>query len=910
MTIKKLLCYSCVLVYILLPLLPVSAGTTGKIVGSVTDAKTGEPLPGVNIIVEGTTLGAATNTKGDYMILNVTPGVYSLRASMIGYTPMVVQQARVTLDLTTTVNFPLTSTVIELEEVVTVTAERPLIQKDVTSSVNIVNQDLIETMPVEDYTEVLALNPGITRDFRGFHLRGGREREVVFEVDGIPVQEPNYGTSYSGISVLSLNNTAISEMVVQSGGFNAEYGNAQSGVVNIITREGGETFHGSLNAETELDLDEGKKGRDYHTGFRKYRLNLSGPVPHLPQLKYFLSTEIITADDGFPSRERTPSELNELNVTGKLTYQMTPQIKLTLSSVFSDKEYSLYDVRRKPFPDTFQLRDTNVKNFSVNFNHALSHDTYYNVLLGYSRTHYNAAQRDKRYDITQSWDWNTYSGSGDTLFSHWAIDTRDTITVLRGDTLELMRDNNLFRYSEMITYLGEANITKQAGKHHQFKGGLEIHVYDVEYEAVWYFAALPFTYCYGLGQDELFLPDIKPKSYSIYVQDKMEFEGVIANVGLRFDAFDPDAEIPSDSYRPYYDFPPTGPPTPTTPDTFWVGPEKDIPTPRDWVRASTKYSISPRLGVSHPVTDRDKLHFTYGHYHQMPEFYLLYRNYNYSYDIWALGPNADLKPEKTVSYEIGVEHLLSDSWLVNVTAFFKDIDNLVEEYLANDPRDPEFQEAMEDSTDPPLDWPYWYIADNAAWGKVKGLEFYLLKQASPRDHISLNLSYTYMIARGKSSNYHEGFLRDLRNEVPPVKDFYLDWDQRHTVSLNLDYRVPGNYGLSLLFRYGSGTPYTGYTGWFGESRSPVENNERLPETFTVDLKLNKMFRVSSNMSANVYILVDNLLDRENVYRFDDTNILIPMVEYLHETGDFSGPYDDPTVFGSHREIKGGVSFSW
>jgi len=770
-----------------------------------------------------------------------------------------------------------------------------------TTSVNIVNQELIESVPVENYSEILALNPGITRDFRGFHIRGGREREVVMEVDGIPIQEPNYGTSYSGVASLSLSNAAISEMVVQSGGFNAEYGNAQSGVINIVTQEGRDAFHGAVSTESELDIDDGKDGRDYHTGFRAYRLNLSGPVPQVPQVRYFLSTEYLAADDGFPSRERTSSELDDVNLTGKLTCQITPQMKLVLSTVLSDKEYQLYEVRRKEFPETFQVRDTNVRNFSANFNHALGQDTYYNVLMGYSRTEYNAAQPGKRYDITRSWDWNTYSGPGDTINSPWAIDTRDTFSVIRGDTLfGLMKNNNLFRSFESVTYLGEANITKQAGKHHQLKAGLETQVYDVEYAAIWYFAANPFIYCYGQGLDDLYLPDIKPKSASLYVQDKMEYERVVANPGLRFDAFDPDAKVPSDPFRPYYDIP----------DSLWAGPEHDIPIPREWKKASIKYSVSPRLGISHPITDRDKLHFTYGHYYQMPEFYLLYRNYNYSFDQLALGPNADLEPEKTISYEMGVEHLLSDLWLVDMTAFFKDIDNLVEESAANDPRDPEYQEAMEDSTDPPLGFPYWYIPENAAWGEVKGLECHLLKQASPTDHFGLNLSYTYMVAKGKSSNYHEGFMRDLRSEVAPVKNFYLDWDQRHTVSLHLDYRVPDNFGASLLFRYGSGTPYTGYTGWFGESRSPVENNERLPETFVVDMKINKLLKITPKLSANVYLLVDNLFDRENVYRFDDTNIWIPMVAYLHETGDYSGPYDDPTVFGSHREIKGGVAFSW
>ena len=211
------------------------AGTTGKIVGRITDASTGEALPFVNVIIMGTNSGAATDIDGYFAILNVPPGTYEVKASAIGYNSVTMQNVKVSIDLTTDINFELSSTSIELSEEVVVVATKPLIQKDLTSSTAIVGDELISELPVTDISDVLSLQSGIViSGDGGLHLRGGRAGQVTYQIDGVPVTD-----SYDGSTIVDVNSSAVQELQVISGAFNAEYGQALSGVINLVTKDGG-----------------------------------------------------------------------------------------------------------------------------------------------------------------------------------------------------------------------------------------------------------------------------------------------------------------------------------------------------------------------------------------------------------------------------------------------------------------------------------------------------------------------------------------------------------------------------------------------------------------------------------------------------------------------------------------------
>ena len=217
------------------------AGTTGKISGKVVD-ENNQPLIGCNIVVKGTSLGAATDIKGEYFILNIPPGKYDLTASMIGYSTVTVEGTLVMVDLTAKTNFFLKPETIE-GDVITVTAEKPTVRLDQTSMSAVVSSEDIENLPVTDVGDVIELQAGIVRDPNGgFHVRGGRSSEVSFWVDGVATTD-----SYDGSSGLEIENAGIQEVQVISGTFNAEYGQAMSGIVNVVTKDGGLNYQGNLD---------------------------------------------------------------------------------------------------------------------------------------------------------------------------------------------------------------------------------------------------------------------------------------------------------------------------------------------------------------------------------------------------------------------------------------------------------------------------------------------------------------------------------------------------------------------------------------------------------------------------------------------------------------------------------------
>ena len=208
------------------------AGTTGKLAGRVTAKESGEPLIGANVMIEGSVLGAATDLDGNFYILQIPPGTYSIRFSMIGYQSLVINDVRMMVDLTNTANGALAESAVGLEEVV-VQAERAMIQTDVTYSQANISSEEVDMLPVEEFEDVLALQAGVVMTGGEIHVRGGRGGEISYMIDGISVTDP-YN---SGVAV-EIENNAIQELQFISGTFNAEYGQAMSGIVNIVTKDG------------------------------------------------------------------------------------------------------------------------------------------------------------------------------------------------------------------------------------------------------------------------------------------------------------------------------------------------------------------------------------------------------------------------------------------------------------------------------------------------------------------------------------------------------------------------------------------------------------------------------------------------------------------------------------------------
>jgi carboxypeptidase-like protein/TonB-dependent receptor-like protein len=202
-----------------------SAGTNGKIMGKIVDFRS-EPLPGVAVTISGTRLGTTSDPDGRYFIMQVKPGTHEVRAQLIGYSTVIVQGVRVNIDLTSEVNFKLSEKSLTVESVV-VTATRPDIEKDVTSSQTIVDGSRASEMPVSQILDVLGYEPGVAvSENNELTIRGGGPSEVRFQVDGMERVDALTRKAHT-----KLNQVLVSEVTVLTGGFNAEYGNVRSGMI-------------------------------------------------------------------------------------------------------------------------------------------------------------------------------------------------------------------------------------------------------------------------------------------------------------------------------------------------------------------------------------------------------------------------------------------------------------------------------------------------------------------------------------------------------------------------------------------------------------------------------------------------------------------------------------------------------
>lgn len=868
------------------------AGTTGKIAGTVKDAQTGEPLIGVNVLIEGTTMGNSTDLEGYYVILNVPPGKYSLVASAIGYNRKKVTDVVVSVDLTTKVDFALTQTAVEIQEVV-VTAERTGVKKDLTSSEARVNADQIQNMPVQEVHEVLTLQSGVTVDKGGaIHIRGGRTSEVAYWVDGVSISDV-----YDGGQAVQVDNNSVQELQVISGTFNAEYGEAMSGIVNIVTKDGGQDYHGSITTYIgdyvtsgggsyggrEVYFD-GRSAPPIFSDFTFYNLNkvrptdtrnvefsLSGPVPEIPALTFYASGRYYYSDGWLYGNHvvytdgsldtNTIKVIPDLNRPGaatlvindnpvpmnnrkrfsgqvKLSYQFSPQMKLNLSALGSRIDFRDYNHDWIYNPDGDVNKFDRGYDVSAQWTHALNPTSFYTVnasffFKGFKEYLYEDPF-DKRYFPNPFYD--------------------PTIRIESQREFRKIGTNLHHFQRRTETRVLKADYTNQINKLHQLKTGIETKLHRLYFKD---FDIIPVNVP-GQGWVGSIPADTTPAfqeytatpfQFSAYIQDKLEYENMIVNVGVRFDYFNSKGEILAD---------------PSDPNVYIPRKSENRNLPlrerlaKWYKKASPKSSISPRFGISYPITDQGILHFSYGHFLQIPSFIHLYQKPGYKVteasSLQGVFGNPDLNPQKTVMYEFGLQQQLTDEINFDLTGFYRD----TRDWVSTSTRIPV-------GDDPEGAATFYTIFINRDYANSRGITFTMDKRHS--DWWSLNFSYTFQIAEGNNSNPDEEQGAQQDNKEPTRVLTPLDWDQRHTANMTFGFGPTHDWGVFVIGRYGSGLPYTPAINQAEAQGQDVarvlpKNSRRRPATYNIDLRLFKNMRIAP-FNAQFFVKVFNLLDTRN-----------------------------------------------
>lgn len=994
------------------------AATTGRLAVRVRDGQ-GRPLEFVNIVVmQGNSriTGGQTNEKGVAIIINIPPGAYTVKFSLIGYQAQTFQDVRIQVDQTANLAPIMNRAGIQMAAV-TVQAKEDKVGSDQVGSAKQISMQGLADAAVTDVTDIISMQSGVTNIGGELHIRGGRSNEVNYTVDGMSVSDP-----VDGGATLQVDTDAISDMKVMTGGFPAEYGNAQSGVINIVTKDGDANFSGKLEYNTDHFLPENNKIFDNRNS-DVMKFAIGGPVLPMSsqEMKERFTFYLNGAGEWLDGRMKDyyiadPNSDFSLNGRSLLenvypVYDPYEGRNSVLGVDISNRNYNSYNVN---------LKSKYVIDSNQNVTFAARGDRSYNHLFGeygtdfswrYANQHFaedetvqrqyigtydrvfNAAMnlkvkasyyqkdsytgpkgvdRNNYMYLTEdpnnvsasfvdnvltgrSYGYDSVDSDGDGVYDIGFLPSSDW--VYRLESVEIPRSVPGFKapgtiYPNFVddtttTLSGRADFEWQLNETHLAKTGLEVIKHHIRKNQLQNFLSVnerrrqeylrgifnvanfdvnnydpdnPPAELYALlsavdtptSSSDL-VPIYKPQDYyaaakaasgsrdgyeadpyqmAYYLQDKMEWEGMIVNAGLRFDFWylGSGYSVLKDSGA--YDF-----------RAF---------------KSSDRFQmmVSPRLGVSHPITDRDVLRFAYNYQNQLPQMQYIFtsktpQDANDSDTTIRVG-NPNLEPQITVTYEVGLSHQLSDDYVLDMTAYYKNLYNYVNTMKERS----EIEQTI-----------FWYRYYSDDYGSARGIDMQIEKMLS--NFNTWSVSYSLAWAQGNNSD------TIIQDESTNLREFPLDWDIRHNINASYTFRIGRgeeyfipftNYILpfddvsaSISWTFASGTPYTPQS--MEGSNMLDTNSKRKKPTQSADLRITKGISLPNKMNVRVFLDVENLFKNKNIYTVysktgspsedgvdledDQINYTYPEVAYA-----YSLAMKNPTYVNNFRSVTLGVSFNF
>jgi len=923
----------------------INAQTTGKISGRILNGDNNIPMAGANVILLPDYSGTSADEEGHFNLINISPGEYTVKVMMIGFETIIIENVIVSVNRTTSLDVKMNQTMIEGKEVV-IYATKLSRKKDQTGTIKNISSDEMEILPVEDLSAVVNMQAGVVAG----HFRGGRIDEVSYLIDGVPVND-----AFEGISAVSnLEVEAVKDLEVITGTFNAEYGNAMSGVVNAVTKDGGNQFEANINTGLSTYITNNERNGDkVYIGLDPFgmnsntdlKLNLSGPIikdkihyfinyrvqninGHLNGLRRFNTWDLSNFYDQDSSNwisENTGDGVyvamntdDYESLMGKLSFNYG-NIKFSFMRNINNGLSQSYNHLYKYNPDGRPHEETNSVLSMFQLNHLINQKMFYDVK--YSKTvnkygNYVFKDIDSYYIAPKDGIYHGLNYSiGDTVYYY----VHDKYFTTYGSGFFTGGQDKGHTQRETVTENIRIDLTWQVNNVHSIKTGFSLTDYNLNNN----YHIIRNAYSGTTSESDSYKPviypdstvyadvyEVKPNEFSTYIQDKFELDEMVMNFGLRYDSFDANTSYPSQRRNPtnkstYYLENMSGTDS-LDQDGNLVIDETKMSVP---IESKIAYQLSPRFGLAYQLGGTAVLHFSYGHFLQMPPMYSIYTNHSsiigpsdFSTTVGNANLGSDslgLNPQKTVSYEIGLWQELTKHLGLEVNLYYRDIYKLLSLATVSTYNQIEYG-----------------IYTNKDYGNVRGVE---LKLDYGHKNLFLQTNYTYQFTRGNADNPAQTFNRQGASIDKVIRFIPMSWDQRHTFNVTIAYNTK-RYGISATSYYNSGTPYT----FSPQDESNLAllnlypNNDYKPLKYHADISGYILLPTILNLSPKLELLVYNLTDRYNEYGVSSETgraytAVVNKTELMSHRSNFNtydDRYKDPSMFSGPRQIKLGLTVSF
>ncbi|NNE70609.1 MAG: TonB-dependent receptor [Rhodothermales bacterium] len=886
---------------LLLGLTTSSVLAQGTISGRITDGDTGESLIGVNVIVTGTSFGAATDFDGNYSIPSLRAGEYAVRVSYIGFETKLFTGIVVTNGETTRLDVTLVAAVLSTSDEIVVVGDRPLVDVENSSSTLSISREDLEVAPLRDVQSAVATQVGIVQDPTGLYIRGGRADETGFIVDGVSAKDPLAGTGFG----LDIGSNAFSEIEVTTGGLGAEFGDVTSGVVAVTTQDGTDELAGFFSHKR----DQFGFNDDASSSFAEsiYEFNLSGPIVK-GKLRFFASGQV-QLSDGFTRQVATPEQVrsslinntffsprtgNRWNGITKLTYDLKPGMRLQSSyqrSLTVNQNTRMLQVTgneaivQPGFQYSFILQPDNGNTYAhdniisyVKWSHVLNDRSFYDVQLSrlFTRLRADANGRDWRpQNVDTELDPTSIvpfpanifvDSNGDPLDANALFVLPGPGLINNGGIATRFHDHFAEELTARMTYT-----LFSEDKNNRTTAGLEIKLNDYQWiDVIRPWVGAPIGTSDGASTDRLGESSdiwrVKPRRGAFFATHQVRYRGLIANLGGRFEYWSPGQyvdDLMDDERAPILD---------TVRDAYQnatIG----------FFGLRTKFRLLPKVRVSFPIQENRVLFFNYGHSTRIPHPTFVYTGLDPFFQdrsFFADLGNPNLDPEVDISYELGLRTQFSSNDALNVTAFWRDKFDFitVENVVVPDPTGREVARAFR---------------VNGDFARVRGVEASYLKRIG--DWFQGRMSGSFSRATGLSSTNNDALSQFLANgdidntfETPLAWDRPLDLKASVTLSRFRDRPFLGIPGLNniraylattwrsgqrytpVIFRGNEVNPFTGAHDWRPIYEADSDPSARFESTgapwFWFDMNIQRTVNIAGT-DLSLSLEITNLFNQKN-----------------------------------------------